>query len=140
MNSTNKNNRSRKDGDKDGKALWKFMNNAVCHKKMENLRNRIDVRLISNKKDNMKWISKPSYMLRKIFDKNLVAIHKNEVTLTLNKATMLGYVFWIWAKYWCMSSIMYTLKINMIKAQDYYSHWYWQFSVWNWNRRFLWKL
>ena len=34
----------------DGKALWKFMNNAVYHKKMENLRNRIDVRLISNKK------------------------------------------------------------------------------------------
>ena len=109
----------------DGKALWKFMNNAVYHKKMENLRNRIDVRLISNKKNNLKWISKPSYMLRKIFDKNLVAIHKNEVTLTLNKATMLGCVFWIWAKYWCMSSIIYTLKINMIKAQDYYSHWYW---------------
>ena len=71
------------------------MNNAVYHKKMENLRNRIDVRLINNEKNNLKWISKPSYMFRKIFDKNLVAIHKNEVTLTLNKATMLGCVFWI---------------------------------------------
>ena len=62
LNSKNKNNRGRKNGDKDGKALYKLMKNAVYGKKMENLRNRIDVLLVSNKKDYLKWTSKPIYM------------------------------------------------------------------------------
>ena len=37
-----------KNGDKDGKALYKLMNNAAYGKAMENLRNRIDVRPLSN--------------------------------------------------------------------------------------------
>ena len=36
------------------------MNNAISVKTMENLRNRIDVRLISNEKDYLKWISEIS--------------------------------------------------------------------------------
>ena len=42
------------------------MGNAVYGKKMEKLRNRIDVRPVSNKKDNSKWRSKPSYISQKI--------------------------------------------------------------------------
>ena len=51
-----------KNGDKDGNALYKLMNNAVYGKTMENFRNRIDVKLVSNKKDYLKWASKPSYI------------------------------------------------------------------------------
>ena len=47
---TQKKNRSRKNGDKYGKALFQLMNNAACGKAMENLRNRIDVKLVSNRK------------------------------------------------------------------------------------------
>ena len=46
---------------------------------MENLRNRIDIKLVSNKKDYLKWTSKPRYMSHKIFDNDLAAVHKNKV-------------------------------------------------------------
>ena len=38
------------------------MKSAVCGKTMENLRNRINVKLLNNKKDYLKWTSNPSYM------------------------------------------------------------------------------
>ena len=42
--------------------LYKLIKNAIHGKTMENLSNRIDVKLVSNKKDYLKWTSKPSYM------------------------------------------------------------------------------
>ena len=41
---------------------------------MENFRNRTNVKLLSDKKDYLKWTSKPNYMSHKIFDNDLVAI------------------------------------------------------------------
>ena len=61
------------------------MNNAVYGKTMENLRNRIDVKLVSDKNNYLKCASKSSYMSHKEFDNDLVAMRKNKVTLTLNK-------------------------------------------------------
>ena len=66
------------------------MNNAVYGKAMENLRNRIDVKLVTNKKDYLKQTSKPHYMSHKIFDNDLVVIRKNKATLTLNKPAYIG--------------------------------------------------
>ena len=57
---------------------------------MENLRNRIDVKLVGNKKDYLKWIYKPSHMPHKIFENDLVTTRKNKVTLTLNKPAYIG--------------------------------------------------
>ena len=57
---------------------------------MENLRNRFDVKLVSNEKDYLKWISKPNYMSHKICDNDLVVIVKNKVTLMLNKLAFIG--------------------------------------------------
>ena len=64
------------------------MNKVVHDKTMENLRNKIDVKLVSNQKDYMKWTSKPSYMSQNIFDNDSVAIRKNKVILTLNKPVL----------------------------------------------------
>ena len=50
---------------------------------MKNKRNRIDVRLVNNKKNYLKCKSKPSYISHKIFDNNSVTIRKSKVTLTL---------------------------------------------------------
>ena len=64
LNLTQKRTEAEKNNNKDGKALYKLINNAVYGKTIENL-NRIDVRLVSNKKDYLKWTSKPSYMSQK---------------------------------------------------------------------------
>ena len=45
-------------------------------KTMKNLGNRINVKLVNNKKDYLKFISKPSYMSHKIFHNNLEVIQK----------------------------------------------------------------
>ena len=52
---------------------------------MENLRNRIDVRLVSSKKRLFKMDIKTKLYITKIFDNDLVGIRKNKVTLTLIK-------------------------------------------------------
>ena len=66
------------------------MNNAVYGKVIENLRNRINIKLVTNREDYLKWTSKSRYMSHKIFDNDLVAIRKNKVTLTLNKPAYIG--------------------------------------------------
>ena len=57
------------------------MRNSISGKTMENLRNKIDVRFVSNRKDCLKWISKPSYVSQNLFDNDLVVIRKSRVTL-----------------------------------------------------------
>ena len=74
-----------KNKDKDGKVLYRLMNNNIYGKTIENLRNKIDVKLVDNEKDYVKYTSKPSYMSHQIFDNNLVAIRKTKVALKLNK-------------------------------------------------------
>ena len=61
-----KKNRSRKYGGKDRKTLYKLINHAVYGKTMENVRHRIHMRLVSNNKDYLKWVSKPIYISQKI--------------------------------------------------------------------------
>ena len=66
------------------------MSNAIYGKAMENLRNIIDIKLVNNENNNLKCISKPSYMSHKKFDNNLVAICKSKLALKLNKPAYIG--------------------------------------------------
>ena len=61
------------------------MNNAIYGKTIKDLRKRVDVKLVNNKKDYLKCTPKPSYMSHKIFDNNLVATCKSKLALKLNK-------------------------------------------------------
>ena len=45
-------------------------------KKMENLRKRINVQLVNNEKDFLKYTSRPTHVTDKIFDKNYATIHE----------------------------------------------------------------
>ena len=51
-------------------SIEQALNNVVYSKTMENLRNGINVKLVRNKKDYLKWKWKPSYMSLKTFDNN----------------------------------------------------------------------
>ena len=60
------------------------MNNSIFGKTMENTRKRVDVKLITNQKQLLKYSSKSTYVSRKIFNENLVAVHKIKETLVLD--------------------------------------------------------
>ena len=73
------NTQKRKEDSNDAhKNLFELLNNAVYDKTMENLRERIKIRIVKNEKDILQHISKPSYVSHKIFDKSLVAIHEKK--------------------------------------------------------------
>ena len=57
-----------------------------------NLRRKIDVKLVTSETDYLERTSIPSYMPQKLFDNNVVAIHKSKVMLKLNKPAYVGFV------------------------------------------------
>ena len=58
---------------------------------MENLRKRINLRLVNNEKDFLKYSSKPTHITHKIFDKTYAAIHEIKPVVTLNKPVYIGF-------------------------------------------------
>ena len=52
------------------KDFFKLMNNSIFGKTMENLRKRINVKLINNAKDYAGCVNRPSFVSQKIFNKN----------------------------------------------------------------------
>ena len=52
------------------KDLFKLMINSAYGKTMEILRKRINVRLINNEKDFLKYTRRPTHITHKIFSKN----------------------------------------------------------------------
>jgi hypothetical protein len=72
------------------KDFFKLMNNSVFGKTMENIRNRVDIQLVTTEKKAKKLISKPNYKSRTIFSENLVAVHMEKTKLTHDKPIYLG--------------------------------------------------
>ena len=66
------------------------MSNAVFGKMIENVRNRVDIKLVTNEKQARKLISKPNFCHRNIFCDHLVAIHSNKTKVVLNKPMLVG--------------------------------------------------
>ena len=94
------------------KDFFKLMNNSVFGKTMENLRKRVDVRLVTDEKKLDKLTSKPTFVCSKIFYKNLMAVHKVKETLTLNSLAYVGMCILDLSK-----TLMYNFHHNYIKKK-----------------------
>ena len=92
------------------KDFFKLMNNSVFGKTMENIRKRVDVRLVTSKEKLLKLASKPTYVSSKIFNENLVAVHKIKETLTMNRPAYIGMCILDLSK-----TLMYDFHYNYIK-------------------------
>ena len=92
------------------KDFFKLMNNSVFGKTLENLRKRVDVRLVTNEKKLLKLASKLTYVSSKIFNENLVAIHKIKEALTLNRPAYVSMCILDLSK-----TLMYDFDYNCIK-------------------------
>ena len=92
------------------KDFFKLMNNSVFGKTMENIRKRVNVKLVTDKKKLLKWASKPTFVSCKIFNENLVAIHKIKEQIKLNKPAYVGMCILDISK-----TLMYDFHYNYIK-------------------------
>ena len=105
------NTEKRKNGTNDfEKDFFKLMINSVYGKTMENLRKRINVRFVNNKKDFLKYTSKPTYVTHKLFDKDFAAIHEIKPVLMLNKPIYIGFTVLELSKW-----MMYHFHYNFVK-------------------------
>ena len=72
------------------KDFFKLMNNSVFGKTMENIRNRVNVKLVNTGEQFKKLTAKPNYESRKIFNENLVSVHMKKTSLIMDKPVYLG--------------------------------------------------
>ena len=96
------------------KNFYKLMNNSVFGKTMENLRNRVDIKIVrSNEKDKIrKLVASPLYARHVIFTNNLVGIDMHKSRLLLNKPVYTGMTILDKSKI-----LMYDFFYNHLKKQ-----------------------
>ena len=75
------------------KNLYKLMNNAVLGKTMENVRDHVDVWLITRWNGRYgaeAMIAKPNFHSRSVFSENLIAVELRKLKVKLNKPICVG--------------------------------------------------
>ena len=93
------------------KDFFKLMNKSVFGKTMENIRNRVDIKLVNNQKQ-AELSAKPNFNHCNIFSKDLVAIHIKKTKLVFNKPVYLGMCILDLSK-----TLMYDFHYNYIKQK-----------------------
>ena len=94
------------------KDFFKLMNNSVFGKTMENIRNRVDIRLVTHKASARKLAAKPNFHHCTIFDKHLIGVQMKKTKLVFDKPVYLGMSILDLSK-----SLMYDFHYNYIKAK-----------------------
>ena len=115
------------------------MNNSVFGKTMENIRNRIGIKLVNNKKRAEKLSAKPNFDHCNIFSEDLVAIHMKKTELKFDKPVYLGmcildlsktlmydfHYYYIKWKYGDKAKLLFTDTDSLmyeIQTEDFYKH------------------
>ena len=89
------------------------MNNAVFGKTMENIRNRVNIKLVNSREQLRKLAAKPSFKgPPNIFNENLISVHMKKTSLTMNKPVYLGMCILDLSKI-----IMFDFHYNYIKPK-----------------------
>ena len=94
------------------KDFFKLMNNSVFGKTMENVRNRVDVRLVTDEISFKKLANKPNFDRVNIFTEDFVAVHMHKTTIHLKKPIYLGMSILDLSK-----TLMYDFHYNHIKKK-----------------------
>ena len=94
------------------KEFYKLMVNSVFGKTMENIRNRVNVKLVNTEEKLKKLVAKPNFKSLKIFSEDLVSVHMKQTSLTMNKPVYLGMCILDLSK-----TIMYEFHYNYIKSK-----------------------
>ena len=92
------------------KDFFKWTINSVFGKTMENLRKRINLRLVNNAKDFLQYTSRPTCIAHRLSDKDFAAIHEIKPVLMLNKPIYVGFTVLELSKL-----MMYDFHYNFIK-------------------------
>ena len=92
------------------KDFFKLMNNSIFGKTMENIENRVDIRLVTSEKEAIWLGARPNYESRTIFDEKLIAVHMKKTTLFYDKPIYLGMCILDLSK-----TLMYDFHYNYIK-------------------------
>jgi len=88
------------------------MNNSMFVKTMENIRKRVDVKLVTTESQALKLVSKPNFDKRTIFTENLVAVHMRKTKLKFDKPIYLGACILDLSK-----TLMYDFHYNFIRKK-----------------------
>ena len=94
------------------KDFFKLMNNSIFGKTMENIRNRVNIKLVTDRKKAEKLAAKPNFKHCNIFDKDLIAIHMKKTSLTMDKPVYLGMCILDLSK-----TLMFDFHYNYIKKK-----------------------
>ena len=121
------------------KDFFKLMNNSVFGKTMGNIRNRVDIKLVNNKKRAEKLSAKPNFDHCNIFSEDLVAIHMKKTELKFDKPVYLGmcildlsktlmydcHYYYIKREYGDKAKLLFTDTDSLmyeIQTEDFYKH------------------
>ena len=94
------------------KDFFKLMNNSVFGKTMENIRNRVNIKLVNDREKAKKLTAKPNFKHLNIFCEELIAVHMKRTELKFDKPVYLGMCILDLSK-----TIMYEFHYNYIKKK-----------------------
>ncbi len=94
------------------KDFFKLMNNSIFGKTMENVRNRINVKLVTNEKACNKLAKKSNFKSVNIFHENLIAVHMEKTTVRFNKPIQIGMTILDLSK-----TLMYRFHCDYVKPK-----------------------